>query len=233
MEGWAMNQLINDVRTLFIDEIRCNYDVGYFSDKSFALTLGDEVKFLPCLYLDFYETTSKNPNPLSHIISNIYEFIFKPVKRFKNEQHEDCYHYLIEIENNFTIFHFNWLNKYDEYLQLGQLYKGYGTLRCSAGDPSSENKSIDPLVIEPITKKAVLNKIIVEYNDRWGEIESPFSKLGYPADFEQFKSSCSNYQPVRTLQSTKDKDESDVIIFEVGCIDNSNSHTDIKHDSYS
>jgi len=205
----------NTGRKLFIDEILCNYDVGDFSDQSFALTLGDEVKFLPCIYLDFYETTSKNPIPLLHIINNIYEFIFKPVKRFKNEQHEGCYHYLIEIENNSTVFHFNWLNKYDEYLQLGQIYKGYGTLRCSAGDPSKHNTSIDPLVIEQITKKAVLNKIIVEYNDKWGEIKSPFSKLGYPADFEQFKSSCSNYQPVRTLLFTKDKDESDVIIFEV------------------
>ena len=228
-----MIHLKNTVGKLFIDEILCDYEIGDFSNKSFVLTLGDEVKFLPCLYLDFYETTSKNPIPLSHIISNIYEFIFKPVKRFKNEQHEDCYHYLVEIEKDFTVFHFNWLNKYEEYLQLGQLYKGYGMLRCSAGDPSSENTSIDPLAIEPITKKTVLNKIIVEYNDRWGEIESPFSKLGYPADFKQFKSSCSNYQPVRTLRSTKDKDESDVIIFEVGCIDNSNSHTDINHDGYS
>ena len=212
-----MTHLKNNGRKLFINEILCDYEVADFSNKSFALTLGDEVKFLPCIYLDFYETTSKNPIPLSHIISNIYELTFKPVKKYKNEQHKGCYHYLIEIENNFTVFHFNFksLNKYEEYLQLGQLYKGYGTLTCSAGDPSTENTSIDPLAIEPITKKGVLNKIIVEYNSNWGEIESPFSKLGYPINFEQFKSLCLSYQPVRTLLSTKDKDESDQILFEV------------------
>ena len=207
----------NNGRKLFIDEIHFDYDVGDFSDKSFALTVGDEVKFLPCIYLDFYETTSKNPIPLSHIISNIYEFTFKPVKKFKNEMHKGCYHYLVEIENNFTVFHFNWLKKYEKYLQLGQFYKGYGTLRCSGGDPSKENTSIDPMAIKLITKKAVLNEIIVEYNrNDWGDIESPFSKLGYPGDFERFKSSCSNYQPVRTLLSTKDKDDSDQILFKLG-----------------
>jgi len=205
----------NNGRKLFIDEILCDYEIGDFSNKTFALTLGEEIKFLPCIYLDFYDPTSKNLVPLSHIISNIYEFTFKPVKKYKNEQHKGCYHYIIEIENNFTVFHFNWLKKYEEYLQLGQIYKGYGTLRCSAGDPSTENTSIDPIAIKLITKKAVLNEIIVEYNVRRDEIESPFSKLGYPVDFEQFKSSCSNYQPVRTLLSTKDKDVSDVIIFGV------------------
>ena len=210
-----MTYLKNNGRKLFIDEIHFDYDVGDFSDKSFALTVGDEVKFLPCIYLDFYEATSQNPIPLSHIISNIYEFTFKPVKKYKNEQHEGCYHYIIDIENNFTVFHFNWLNKYKEYLQLGQLYKGYGKLSCSAGDPSMENASIDPMTIKLITKKAILNEIIVEYNSRWGEIKSPFSKLGYSVDFERFKSLCSNYQPVRTLLSTKDKDDFDVIIFGV------------------
>jgi len=207
----------NNVRSLFIDEIQFDYETGHILKKSFALTLGKEIIFLPCLYLDFYENTSENPVSFSHIISNIYEFTFKPVKKFKNEQHEGCYHYLVEIENNFTVFHFNWLKKYEEYLQLGQLYKGYGTLRCSAGDPSRENTSIDPMAIKRITKKAVLNKIIVEYNRKeWGDIETPFSKLGYPVDFERFKSSCSNYQPVRTLLSTKDKDALDHIIFKVG-----------------
>lgn len=205
----------NNGRKLFIDEILCDYEIGDFSNKTFALTLGEEIKFLPCIYLDFYDPTSKNLVPLSHIISNIYEFTFKPVKKYKNEQHKGCYHYIIEIENNFTVFHFNWLKKYEEYLQIGQIYKGYGTLSCSAGDPSTENTSIDPIAIKLITKKAVLNEIIVEYNVRRDEIESPFSKLGYPVDFEQFKSSCSNYQPVRTLLSTKDKDVSDVIIFGV------------------
>ena len=212
-----MTYLKNNGRKLFIDEIHFDYDVGDFSDKSFALTVGDEVKFLPCIYLDFYETTSKNPIPLSHIISNIYEFTFKPVKKFKNEMHKGCYHYLVEIENNFTVFHFNWLEKHEDYLQLGQLYKGYGTLRCSGGDPSKYNTSIDPMAIKLITKKAVLNEIIVEYNrNEWGDIETPFSKLGYPVDFERFKSSCSNYQPVRTLLSTKEKDASDQILFKVG-----------------
>jgi len=212
-----MTHLKNNGRKLFINEILCDYEVADFSNESFALALGEEVKFLPCIDLDSYETTSKNPIPLSHVTSNIYEFTFKPVKKYKNEQHKGCYHYLIEIENNFTVFHFNFksLNKYEEYLQLGQLYKGYGTLTCSAGDPSTENTSIDPLAIEPITKKGVLNKIIVEYNSNWGEIESPFSKLGYPINFEQFKSLCLSYQPVRTLLSTTDKDESDQILFEV------------------
>ncbi|MBC2704289.1 hypothetical protein [Desulfobacula sp.] len=208
-----MTHLKNNERKLFIDEIQFDYETGHILKKIFAL--GDKIIFLPCIYLDFYETTSKNPVPLSHVISNIYEFTFKPVKRFKNEQHGGCYHYLIEVENNFTVFHFNWLNKYEKYLQLGQLYKGYGTLRCSAGDPSTENKSIDPLAIEPITKKAVLNKIIVEYTNQWGDTETPFSKLGYPVDFEHFKSVCSSYQPVRTLLSTKDKNDSDQILFEV------------------
>jgi hypothetical protein len=219
VEGWMMTHLKNNERKLFIDEILCDYEIGDFSNKSFALTLGEEVKFLPCLYLDFYEKTLENPIPLSHIISNIYEFTFKPVKKYKNEQHEGCYHYLVEVENNFTVFHFNWLKKYKEYLQLGQFYKGYGTLRSSAGDPSIENTSIDPMAIKLITKKVVLNKIIVEYNRKeWGDIDTPFSKLGYSMDFERFKSSCSNYQPVRTLISTKEKDVSDKILFELGYI---------------
>jgi len=212
----------NNGRKLFINEILCDYEVGDFSDKTFALTLGDEFKFLPCIDLDFYEATSKNLIPLTHIISNIYEFTFKPVKKYKNEQHEGRYHYLIEIENNFTVFHFNWLNRYEDYLQLGQLYKGYGTLGSAAGNPSRENASIDPKAIKQITQKAILKKIIVDYriiivecNENCCEIESPFSKWGYPEDFEQFKSLCSNHQPLRTLLSTKDKDVSDVIIFEV------------------
>jgi hypothetical protein len=208
-----MTNSIKNGRKLFINEILCDYETGDYSNKSFALTLGDEVKFLPCLYLDFYEATSNNLTLFSHIISNIYEFSFKPVERFNNEQYDGSYHYIIEIDNNFTVFHFNWSNRYEEYLQLGQRYKGYGTLRCSAGDPSRENKSIDPKAIESITKTAVLTDIIVEYNSMGGEIESPFTKLGYPEDLEQFKLLCSNYQPLQTLQSTKDKDVSDEIIF--------------------
>jgi len=229
-----MIHLKNNGRKLFIDEILCDFETGDFSNKSFTLTLGEEVKFLPCIYLDFYKTTSKNPIPLSHIISNIYEFTFKPVKKYKNEQHKGCYHYLVEIENNFTFFHFNWLNKYEEYLQLGQLYKGYGTLRCAAGDPSRENASIDPMAIKQITKKAILNKIIVEYNDNCGEAESPFLKMGYAGDFEQFKSLCSNYQPLRALLSTKDKHICDNIFFEVDLIiDDLMPHADVKRDSCS
>ncbi len=208
------------MKRMYIDEILTDYDTGYFTDNQ--LRQGDTIKFLPCLYIDYHEDSKVEDLYFLNVTNNIYEFIFKPIKKFESGLHENCYHYILEVGDNLRVFHFNFLTEYEKYLQLDQCYSGFGKLRCSAGDPSMCNDLIDPTKIKAITQKAVLNNIIVEYNDRDyldverdDDLKNPYYGLGYPHDFDRFKQSLSQYKPIKELSSTAEKDDLDRSIFEV------------------
>jgi len=121
---------------------------------------------------------------------------------------------LLEVDENLTVFHFNFVKKYKDYLQLNQYYYGFGELRCSAGDPSQENSFIDSESIKQIIQKGVLDEIFVVYNSTGGSTH-PLFEFGYPNDFERFKSLSKQFKPARTLKSTKDKDDRNQLVFKV------------------
>ena len=201
---------------IYIDELIWDYETSLFINE--PINVGDKILFLPCLYFDHYEASSSSRTFFSHIVANIYEFNFRPIKRFKSNLHKGCYHYLFEVDEDLTVFHFNFTKKYKDYLQVNQYYSGFGELRCSAGDPSQANSFIDSGSIKQITQKGIIDEIFVAYNFIWDSSDHPLSEFGYPEDFKKFKSLSKLLKPIR-LTSTKETDgHGKHIVFKVSLI---------------
>jgi hypothetical protein len=144
--------------------------------------LGGCISFYPCVYIDHYEEIPPPRQPtLDYLISDIYEFCFRPVQAYQNNQHKNCHHYLIEIMPGFTLFHFNWFRQYEQYLTVGQWYQGFGYI-ANCGDPSEHNSYIDAMAIKNIRLRGEIEQIWVDPVD-WDVRK----QLGQAQDVKQLK----------------------------------------------
>ncbi len=120
--------------------------------------VGDVLQFYPQIGIDYYSSCLREEPYLQHVIFDIYKFRFRPIARYFNDLHKNCYHYLIEIFPDFKLFCFNWTKPYKSYLKIGQWYEGHGQLR-NCGNASEYNENISPLIINGILRAGKLTGI--------------------------------------------------------------------------
>ena len=174
--------------------------VGFkYARQNSALTVGDTISFYPEIKIDQFEAIEDAVPSFRHLLCDIYEFVFRPIEAFPNNLHKDCYHYLIELWPGFEVFHFNWIEKGDNYLRVNRWYKGYGRL-SNCGDPSEENPHVPPKRMKAISQRArvertienPLSKDYFENHCPWDEgkcygYEDALARLGYWDNFRKFK----------------------------------------------
>lgn len=173
--------------------------------------VGEMIQFYPQIVIDQHKTAETIEPYLKHVIYDIYEFSFKPIEKYFNNLHQDCYHYLIEIFSDLRLFCFNWTKPYKSYLKIGRWYEGYGQLR-NCGNASEENLFIPSSVMSDIYTKGKLagiyeNLLIKDFSrnsahtikqfkyskDVWC-YEDALDWFGYFRDMEEFKSKTSLYR---------------------------------------
>lgn len=188
---------------LFVDEGILGFNRSL---KGHKCDPGDMVTFVPSVKIDKYWTMEERRTYVKHLKFNIYEFSFTAIKKYKNNLHPDCFHYLIEIGEQHTMFHFNWTKRGTNYLKVGELYEGYGRL-SPCGNPSEENPYINPQDIQNITLQAelceitenlmmtdYLNEFFASPSDSICDYDDALKKLGYWTDFNEFKKTILRYR---------------------------------------
>src|SRR5208283_1751950 len=128
--------------------------------------VGDLIQFYPQIEIDYYSLSPWEEPCLQHVIYDIYKFRFKPIAKYFNDTHRNCYHYLIEIfpdfgaeySPDFKLFCFNWTKPYESYLKVGQWYEGHGQLR-NCGNAAECNEYISPLVMNSTSRIGKLTGI--------------------------------------------------------------------------
>jgi hypothetical protein len=174
--------------------------VGFkYACQNSGLTVGDTISFYPEIKIDQFDAIEDAVPSFRHLLGDIYEITFRPIDAFPNNLHKDCYHYLIELWPGFEVFHFNWIEKGDNYLRVNRWYKGYGRLG-NCGDPSEENPHVPPERMKAILQRARVERIIenplsqdyFENHCPWDEdkcygYEDALARLGYWDNFQTFK----------------------------------------------
>lgn len=155
------------------------------------------------------------------ILYDIYEFTFMAIDKYKracpdeekdNNQIKDVYHYLIEINQGFNVFNFNWIKKADEYLKINTLYRGFGRL-STCGNVALYNHNIDQEAIKRIQCTGILEKVQINWLLRDGYdyiapkdentdyisgygycYDDILHNIGYPEDMLKFQTIISKYQ---------------------------------------
>ena len=193
--------------------------LGFIRSKNDKeLKVGDLISFNLSIYFDRYTETDRRTPFLKHIIYDLYEIRFRPIQRYYNDQHKNCYHYLIEIFPNLLLFHFNWTKQYDQYLQVGKWYKGFGNL-ANCGDPSEENSFVKTADINKIKytyrlKQIFANQIYQKCFEEWNRqtSEGPdyqgfLNRLGYPDKINEFRQNTDKLQgATKEIESTAIKE---------------------------
>jgi len=161
------------------------------------LKVRDIISFNLSIYFDRYAETDRHVPLLKHIIYDLYEIRFRPIQRYYNDQHKNCYYYLVEIFPNLLLFHFNWLKQYEQHLQVGKWYEGFGNL-SNCGDPSEENSFVKAADINKIKHTCRLEQILVnqiyqkcfeEWNRQTSEgpdYQGFLNRSGYPDKINEF-----------------------------------------------
>ena len=193
--------------------------LGFIRSKNDKeLKVGDLISFNLSIYFDRYTETDRRTPFLKHIIYDLYEIRFRPIQRYYNDQHKNCYHYLIEIFPNLLLFHFNWTKQYDQYLQVGKWYKGFGNL-ANCGNPSEENSFVKTADINKIKytyrlKQIFANQIYQKCFEEWNRqtSEGPdyqgfLNRLGYPDKINEFRQNTDKLQgATKEIESTAIKE---------------------------
>ena len=193
--------------------------LGFIRSKNDKeLKVGDLISFNLSIYFDRYTETDRRTPFLKHIIYDLYEIRFRPIQRYYNDQHKNCYHYLIEIFPNLLLFHFNWTKQYDQYLQVGKWYKGFGNL-ANCGDPSEENSFVKTADInkikhtcrlEQILPNQIYQKCFEEWNQQTSEgpdYQGFLNRLGYPDKINEFRQNTDKLQgAAKEIKSTAIKE---------------------------
>lgn len=210
-------------KQLFMDEGMIGFNNTLSRSES---KVGDCISFCPCVKIDYYAESARTSPILRHIVYNIYEISFRPIQKFSNNLNKNCYHYLIEIIPGFILFHFNWSRKYEHYLKVGKRYQGYGRL-TNCGDPSECNPFVDGTAIKSISRRAQLERILLNHihrdyveklfackEDETYTYECALAQLGYPHDYIKFQESLTTYgyQP-KELESTALRGPCDALIY--------------------
>lgn len=120
--------------------------------------VGDVVQFYPQIQIDYYASSHREEPYLEHVIYDIYKFRFRPIAKYFNTMHKNCYHYIIQIFPDFKLFRFNWTKPYKSYLKIGKWYEGHGQLR-NCGNVSEYNDNIPPSAMDGIRKTGKLTRI--------------------------------------------------------------------------
>ena len=194
--------------------------LGFIRSKNNEeLKVGDLISFNLSIYFDRYTETDHHAPLLKHIIYNLYEIRFRPIQRYYNDQHKNCYHYLIEIFPNLLLFHFNWTKQYEQYLQVGKWYEGFGNL-SNCGDPSEENPFVKATNINNVKHTCRLEQILVnqiyqkcfeEWNRQTSEgpdYQGLLSRLGYPDKINEFRQNIDKQSvATRGIESTAIKEK--------------------------
>jgi hypothetical protein len=168
---------------------------------------GDEISFYPCAKIDHYESINQDHPHCRHIWANIYAFQFKPITRVANFDRPDCYHYFLEISSGFIVFHYNWTKPYDEYLQLGVIYQGYGRFTNCGNDESDADWPVDLALMKPYLKTGKLVNVYENalVNDdskhpytgediAYSPEEEALKRLDYFGDFDKFIKAVTEYE---------------------------------------
>ncbi|MCK4468939.1 MAG: hypothetical protein KAU60_11360 [Desulfobacterales bacterium] len=199
--------------------------LGFIRSKNNQeLKVGDLISFNLSIYIDRYTGTDCHVPLLRHIIYDLYEIRFRPIQRYYNDQHKNCYHYLIEISPDLLLFHFNWTRQYKQYLQVGKWYEGLGSL-ANCGEPSEENSFVKATDInnikhtcrlEQILANQIYQKCFEEWN--WQTSECPdypgfLNRLGYPDKINEFRQNIDK-QPraIREIESTVIKENYEYLV---------------------
>ncbi|MEA3429285.1 MAG: hypothetical protein U9Q84_08805 [Thermodesulfobacteriota bacterium] len=193
--------------------------LGFIRSKSNKeLKVDDIISFYLSIYFDRYTETDRHAPLLKHIIYDLYEIRFRPIQRYYNDQHKNCYHYLIEIFPDLLLFHFNWTKQYERYLQVGQWYEGVGNL-SNCGDPSEENSFVKATDINKIKhtcrlEQILANQIFQKCFEEWNRqtSEGPdypgfLNRLGYPDKINEFRQNTDKQQrATKEIESTAIKE---------------------------
>lgn len=126
---------------------------------------GDEILFCPDLRIDNFMESTLKTGSLIHLSDCSYEFNFRPVERFYNNLHKTCYHYIVETTPGLRYFHFNWTQKYDNYLKIGKWYRGTGSL-SNCDNPSKYNPFIPATAIKNVYRRGELAAIFIDQNKK-------------------------------------------------------------------
>jgi len=115
---------------------------------------------------------------------------------------------------NLLLFHFNWTKQYDQYLQVGKWYKGFGNL-ANCGDPSEENSFVKTADInkikhtcrlEQILPNQIYQKCFEEWNQQTSEgpdYQGFLNRLGYPDKINEFRQNTDKLQgATKEIKST-------------------------------
>lgn len=156
------NNDLSHLGTLFFDESMLSFKP---IKKDAEYQIGHQFLFYPCMSVDQYSISDTKERFLKHILYDIYEFTFKPIAKYQNNdqpegyyKYKDLNHYLLEVLPGFNVFHFNWTKAYKEYLQIGTLYRGYGRL-STCDNPAVENPKIDAKAMKRMRCKGILTSI--------------------------------------------------------------------------
>ena len=199
--------------------------------------VGDVIKFYPQIIIDYYSSCLKEEPYLEHVIYDIYKFRFRPIARYFNDLHKNCYHYLIEIFPDFKLFCFNWTKPYKSYLKIGQWYEGHGQLR-NCGNASEYSENVSPLIMNSILRTGKLtgiydNLLWHDFNKdmyhkmkpfRYGEdcccYEDVLNGFGYSKNLEEFIANTSACKErYIDYNSTEELPKYSNIIFSVDILD--------------
>jgi hypothetical protein len=99
--------------------------------KDLHLNRHEIIEFIPTVKILGCQTEARvGLNIPVHVVDNIYEFTFLPLKKYPVPESQagrnDCHHYLISIFGMFKAFHFNFTRPFKSYLKINTRYSGYG-----------------------------------------------------------------------------------------------------------
>ncbi len=189
-------------------------------EKTFRV--GDVVQFYPQITIDYYASSVQEEPYFQHVIYDIYKFRFRPIAKYQNDLHKDCYHYLIEIFPDFKLFCFNWTKQYKSYLKLGQWYEGHGQL-SNCGNAAEYNEYIPPSIMKSIFKTGKItgiyeNLLYQDFNRdmrhkiksfRYSEdvacYEDVLDAFGYAQNLDEFNKNVSKYKEKAVMFKSGDK----------------------------
>ena len=184
--------------------------------------VGDVIQFYPQITIDYYDLSIIKEPYMQHVIYEIYRFRFKPIAKYQNDLHKDCYHYLIEIFPDFKLFCFNWTKPYESYLKLGQWYEGHGQIR-NCGNAAECNVYIPSLIMKRIFKTGIITGIYetllwryfnsdmrhkiksFRYSEDVASYEDVLDAFGYDQNLDEFNKNVSKYKEKSVMFNSSDE----------------------------